>query len=757
MRAWLVGLALGHLLLAAPVAPIPLPIPPAWLMLVGSLLGLPRRARLVSGFLVGLAWGAMAIQPLLELRLPGCLDGADELIVVDVASEPRRREDGAYTFTAIIRGGPAGFCADVAGRRLRLTWYEAPEIRQDERWRLRARLRAPWAYQNPGGFDFERWLLAEGLNGTGYVVSGTRVGLSSASWRSTWLGNMRDRLEADHPEAAGVLYALVSGDGSLIGSERWQTLRDTGTIHLMVVSGLHVGLVAGMGYQLARVAARAFPLALLWLPARRAGAFGGAGAAAAYVALTGGGVPGIRAFCMSALILVALAWGRRLSPWLVWLLALALVVVGQPAVVHRQGFWFSFGAVAVLIWCFAGRSARRAGLMAAGPTLVRAQYALLLGLSPFLVMLQGQIPSSGPLANLVAVPVTSFLVIPAVLLGALLIELLPVFGEFALGFAAVLVVELMRFLEAAAVAPPMAAASQLLPASMALATALLVLSSASPPRHLVLCLGWLVWAIPPAGAVPAGEFRVITMDVGQGSAVLVDTRRRRLLFDAGPRYPSGFDLGAQVVVPTIVATGPPRLDALVISHADIDHRGGMAAVLGSVPVGEVYESRPEPGFSRCAAGQSWRWDGVEFRFLHPPVPERARAVGSNDGSCVLLIDNGRERVLLPGDIGAAVEGQLLRELDPVRVVMAAHHGSASSSSRAFVRVLEPDVVLISAGRLNRYGHPHPDVVGRFEDVGASVHVTAFHGALEWDSRRPWAVRRWRLDRQRYWAQRLETE
>ncbi len=549
-----------------------------------------------------------------------------------------------------------------------------------------------------------------------------------------------------------MLYALVSGDGSLISSAGWRMLRDTGTVHLMVVSGLHVGLVAGMGYHIARLAVRAFPLVLLWFPARRAGALAGVLAASGYVALTGGGVPGLRALCMSALILGALAWGRRLSPWLVWLVALVLVLVGQPDVVHRQGFWLSFGAVAVLIWFFAGRSVRERRLPGAAATLVRAQYALLIGLSPLLVMLQGQVPSSGPIANLVAVPVVSFLVIPAALLGALLVERVPVLGEAALTMAAVVVVELMSVLGASASLPPIFAAPRLLPVLMALATGLLMLARGGPARHLLLCLAWAIWALPPDHGVPVGEFRVLTMDVGQGSAVLVDTNNHRLLFDAGPRYPSGFDLGAQVVVPTIVATGAPRLDTLVVSHGDMDHSGGVDAVVGAVRVGEIYESRPDSGSSRCSVGRSWRWDDVDFRFLHPPTLAMAGGLGSNDASCVLLIDNGRERVLLPGDIGAAVEGQLLRALDPIDVLLAAHHGSATSSSRAFVRVVKPDVALISAGRGNRYGHPHPDVVERFEEVGARVYLTADHGALQWDSREPGTVLRWRRHTRRYWVQ-----
>lgn len=757
MRAWLIGLVLGHLALAAPIAPVPLPIAPVWLMLAGILLAVLRRGFLASGFLVGFAWGALAIEQLLALRLPGCMDGTDQVVEIELAGDPRRRADGSQTFAADITATGPGLCADVRGRRLRLTWYEGPEMRQGERWRVRVRLRTPWAFQNPGGFDFERWLLAEGLNGSGYILGGVRVGAGSPSWRSAWLSNLRDHLQAEHPAAAGVLYALVSGDGSLIAPAGWRLLRDTGTVHLMVVSGLHVGLVAAMGYQLMRLAARSFPVALLWLPARRAGALGGAVAAAAYVALTGGGVPGLRALCMAVLVLAALAWGRRFAPWSLWLVALAVVTITQPQVVHLQGLWLSFGAVAVLIWSFAGRRVRGRRPLASAATLVRAQYALLLGLSPILVVLQGQISTSGPLANLVAVPVISFLVVPAALVGTSLLELLPGIAETVLRSGSAVASALMTILQAAALLSPVPAAPHLLPAAMAMATALVVLASGGLRRHMALCLAWMIWAVPPKHGLLAGEFRVIALDVGQGSAVLVDTSRHRLLFDAGPRYPSGFDLGAQVVVPSIIATGTPRLDRLVISHADIDHSGGKEAVRARLPVHEVLESVPGPGSTRCVAGQVWSWDAVRFRILHPPPSVGVDPPESNDGSCVLLIDNGRERVLLPGDVGSAVEGQLLRELGPVRVLLAAHHGSASSSSRAFVRVLEPDVALISAGKGNRYGHPRPEVLERYVNVGASVHVTAFHGALEWDSRKPDAVRRWRGDPIRYWVQGRDAE
>jgi competence protein ComEC len=249
--------------------------------------------------------------------------------------------------------------------------------------------------------------------------------------------------------------------------------------------------------------------------------------------------------------------------------------------------------------------------------------------------------------------------------------------------------------------------------------------------------------------VPAGEFRVMALDVGQGSSIVVDTSNHRLLFDAGPRYPSGFDLGAAVVVPSIGATGARRLDVMVLSHSDLDHRGGAQSVLDALAPARVFESVPGPAAERCTAGISWRWDGVTFSFLSPSAA--IPWANDNDGSCVLEIGNARERVLLPGDISAAVERRLLREANPVRLLFAPHHGSNTSSSNAFVRILHPDVVFVSAGKANRYGHPHGAVMRRYRAIDATVQITGEAGALVWESHRPREVQSYRFDRGAYWT------
>jgi competence protein ComEC len=564
----------------------------------------------------------------------------------------------------------------IAGSRLRLAWYRSPSVQQGERWNVNVRVKPPWGYQNPGGFDFERWLLSERLQGTGYVVAGSLLEPAGTSA----VGRFRDGLDAalssSHLAVGGALYVLVSGDGSRLSSVQWELFRTTGTIYLMVVSGLHVGLVTMLGYFLVGWLVRALPPLLLWIPARRAGAVGGIAMTGCFVVFTGSGVPGVRALCMSSMAFLALMSGRRIRVFDSLLLALSVVLVLDPLVVHQKGFWLSFCAVAALAAFFTGRYQRHSGWR----SVWSPQLALFVGLTPMLAVLHGQIPVVGVIANMLAVPVMSVAITPLVLISAALFTPAPELAGFGFYLVDRAMVLLLQFLEALAgfgtlqvVAPPLLAA-------VAMCAATLLLRGTSTRNQILLWLLWLCWWLPRDAGVLEGEFRVIALDVGQGSSILVDTSKHRLLFDAGPSYPSGFDLGMAVVVPSVAATGARRLDVMVLSHADLDHRGGAQSVLGAVPVERVFESVPGPGSDRCRAGVSWIWDRVTFSFLSPLDGPQ---VGSdNDGSCVLEINNGRERVILPGDISAVVERRLLRDANVVRLLFAPHHGSNTSTSRA---------------------------------------------------------------------------
>jgi competence protein ComEC len=247
---------------------------------------------------------------------------------------------------------------------------------------------------------------------------------------------------------------------------------------------------------------------------------------------------------------------------------------------------------------------------------------------------------------------------------------------------------------------------------------------------VLLLLPLLLWQ---GDAPPTGTARFTLLDVGQGLAAVVQTRRHVLVYDTGPRYPSGFDTGEAVVVPFLREAGLRRIDTLVVSHGGNDHAGGVHSVLQAFPAGRILSSvdpgREPFGQQACRRGQHWRWDGVEFRILHPA--RDGLSGEENDHSCVLRVRAGEDSLLLTADIEAPAEQSLLRSGQPLQadILVAPHHGSKTSSSERFVAAVRPQAVLYSVGYRNRYGFPHAEVVERYRRLGASRYRTDRSGAL----------------------------
>jgi competence protein ComEC len=593
------------------------------------------------------------------------------------------------------------------------------------------------------------------VDGTGYVRSAEL--LEDAPLPA---GSFGDWLRGRGGAHTGLVLALTEGDRSGVSEALWNVLRTTGTVHLLVVSGLHVGLVCGTTFVLCAWGLR-FAALFSRLPTEPAAALLALAVGGWYVVSSGSGVPALRAWLMATAFLLLRVSGWRCGAGSVLLVALAVLLVMDPLMVHQSGAYLSFAAVAVLL-VHSGALATNRGAIAG---LVRAQLALFLGLCPVLAAQQGVVPGAGVLANLVAVPLL-MLLLPMLLVAMGCWQLAPAVASLLVSGGELILGVLLGALDVAAASPTLPAAGTLSPAiALALAAGLLLLAGCRWRLGMMLAPAWLSWLAPVGSDVPVGGFRVTALDVGQGSAVLVDTRTHRLLFDAGPAYPGGFDLGAAAVVPGIRASGPAKLDALVLSHADNDHSGGARSVLEGLSVAGVYSSflprDPVLGPAwlaggRCADGTSWQWDGVDFRFLHPDrASDGPSAVDENDRSCVLRVSNGRRTLLLAGDIGRRVERRLARRLEGLLaadVMTAPHHGSNTSSSPSWLAATRPGIVFVSAPRRSRYGHPHPAVVARYESIAARVLVTGRDGALIWESWRPERVRSLRRE-SAYWANR----
>lgn len=664
--------------------------------------------------MLGACYAGWSAQRALDDRLPVELDGRTLWLEGRVVGLPARGQRSVRFELEQPRSRRAQL-----PQRVQLSWFEGPQLLAGERWRLAVNLRQPSGLLNPHGPDREAMLLARRVGATGTVKAGERLGEAVVDWRD----GLRQRLlavEAHGREAA--LAALVLGDGAGLARQDWQVLQATGTVHLLVISGQHIGLLAGLVYGLVAGLARLgwWPHRWPWLP----WACGLAMAAAlAYGWLAGFGVPVQRACLMLAVVLLWRLRFRHLGVATPLLLALLGVLLVEPLASLLPGFWLSFAAVAVLVLCFSARL----GAWRPWQAWTRAQWVIAVGLLPVLLALGLPVSLTAPLANLLAVPWISLGVLPLALLGTVLLPM-PGVGEGMLWLAGLSLDGLFVSLALVAEQQP-AWMPEPLPVwawlLVCLGAVLVLLPRGVPLRMPGAVMLLAIWA--PREQVPHGQVEVWQLDVGQGLAVLLRTRHHSLLYDAGPARGDS-DLGESVVLPALRKLGVKKLDVMLISHGHADHAGGAAAVRRGLPVSRVLagEVTGLDEAQLCDSGERWNWDGVAFSLWHWPQGQ-----SSNERSCVLQVEANGERLLLAGDMESGAERAWLAAHDEHRIdwLQAPHHGSRTSSTELFVKATAPRGVLISRGRHNGFGHPHAQVIERYRRHGVVVHDTAVEGAL----------------------------
>lgn len=708
--------------------------------------------------LIGIGAAGAALHAGLADRLDPALAGSDLVLEGTVSGLPE--QDGRRVrFEFRPRHGTLDGVPVELPDRVRLSWYgsDTPSVQPGERWRFTVRLRAPRTFANPGGFDYAGWLLRHGIGATGYVrnepaplrlADGT---YSLDGQRAALRTRMRPVLEG--LRHGGVLLALTLGDRSGLGPDTWRTLVATGTNHLMAISGLHIGLVALLGYGLGGIAWRGSGAVHHRLPKPLLQAGFALALATTYAALAGFALPTLRALVMLFIALGALCLRRRVRPLTVLAGAAVVVLAGDPLAVLDPGFWLSFGAVAAIVLVAAGRLGRPRRVRG----WLRLQLAISLALAPILLGLFGQASVIAPLANLVAVPWVSALTVPAALGGAALVPVSPAAGAVLLALADHSLVVLWGLLDWLAGLPFAYWRAPAYPVPLlvlaAIGATLLLLPRGLPARipGLLALVPLVIWQ-PPRPL--EGGLWLDVLDVGQGLAVVVRTARHTLVYDTGPRFSVRFDTGDAVVNPFLRYHGVRRLDGLVISHGDNDHAGGAQSVRARFPPAIAWSSTPMQTAAPdrfCARGTRWTWDGVRFTFLHPG---RDGVWQGNNGSCVLRIDAAGGRVLLPGDIERHAEHHLVEAGTDLAadVVVAPHHGSSSSSTQPFVRAVDPTWVVYSAGHANQWDFPRPTVMERWRpagwartDCGGAVHVRIDpqRGVLP--------PRAWRIVNPRHWS------
>lgn len=733
-----------------------------WCLALVSVFSLPflsRRfqiVRVLIFFIIGFLWALLLAHFVLGVALPGEIQGKDILVTGVIASIPltdnrkQRFEFDIETLEFNKQKISLRSASNFNGK-VRISWYRKHnkktrnnyknkrKLKAGQRWQFWLRLKQPHGFMNSGGFDYEGWLYQKKIRATGYVRINYKKKQFAKMLDEEANGynmlilrqNLHDKLKriTSDTEYSGILIALAMGERTGITQKQWQVFRATGTSHLVAISGLHIGLLAGFIFFIIRRLWSYCGSAALSLASPRAAAVGALLIAAFYAALSGFAVPSQRALIMLTIVMFSIFKMHKVQASHVLSLALLSVLLLDPVAVLSAGFWLSFAAVAIIGLAAFGRLTIHNNWRIWG----RLQWRISLALIPLLIFLFQQASLVSPLANLLAIPVISFLVVPLVLLATSVIAVMPELAGILYSLADSTLIGLWWFLAYLADTPVsqwFGVKPTILPLFLAsLGFALLLAPKGWPAKYIGLFLIIpLIW--PKTFSPEFGEAEITLLDVGQGLSVVVQTQQHVLVFDTGPKFSQNFDTGAAVVIPFIRQKNIKKLDMLILSHKDNDHRGGLESIQQEIEIAELVSSHNEKGSSACYTGQNWFWDGVLFEMLNPD--ESVIYNKGNNASCVLRVSTGTESLLLSADIEKRAEKQLVRhnyaKLKSTYLV-APHHGSKTSSSLAFLRAVDPEYILIPVGFKNRYRMPHLSVLQRYREMHIPFFSTFKSGAI----------------------------
>ncbi|MCP4469767.1 MAG: DNA internalization-related competence protein ComEC/Rec2 [Gammaproteobacteria bacterium] len=701
------------------------------------------RYRFVFLLAAAFLWSSALLHHHLSHRLLDSFDNRSLLLSGVIADIPQLYPGRINLFLKDLRidAYPAAM-----PRLARFSWYQNKRIpRAGERWQFVVKIRQPRGMLNPAGFDYEAWQFVRAIDATGYIRESTRNRrLESASvldlnyWRSGLAANIdRDCGRCRH---LGLIKALALGFRGDIGNHSRRLLQHSGTAHLLAISGLHIGMVSLMFYVLGGYVWR-LGIYRCGLNRRTLASLCALLAALAYAALAGFSLPTLRALLMFAVVLIALQLKSKINLLQAIALALALILLADPLTVGSISLWLSFGALMVIAFM----QFRFPAKMKAWRQLLVLQVYFIALFAPVGVLIFGQLNLAGLPANLVAIPLLSFVILPVVLAACLLsalglggASLLFAIADRVLGF----LLDYLAWLIASGLQSLAVYTYPPILLLLALAVIAILLSPRLAGARGIAALILAALLLWQPARLEHGEYELIVLDIGMGTSLLLKTRHHSLVYDFGPGGHRGFNAAEAALLPAMRLDGIDAADLYIVSHVDHDHSGGLYSFLGNYPPARLLSGTPRELRAKfelphrvrsCHGYPDWRWDGVLFRFLETGAPP---GDSTNNRSCVLQV-TGYQRALLPGDIEIEQETRLVDAYGDrlaADILVAPHHGSGTSSSRPFLRRVNPSHVVFTVARNNRWDFPDALVIVRYRELGSRLYRSDRDGAVTITSR-----------------------
>lgn len=717
-------------------------LPSLWLIAILPLLFLltrfSPRFRVILLFSIGFFWALFRAGVALEHTLDSDIEKQNVFLKGVIISIPETHNDHVRFLIDIEE------MTDFKAQHLpfsgiiRLSWYQNQKTPvPGEIWQLKAKLKRPYGFMNSGGFDYEAWMLRQGIKATGYVkfdAYNKQIGTDQTYFLQKFRYKLAQQLKhsLDNP-LLGLVLALSLGDRSRLDKEQWKILTSTGTNHLVAISGLHLSLVAGFIYFLASFVWSRFYFLTQRIPAPVFASLMAFAGAFFYALLAGFALPAQRALIMIAVFLISLFSVRQTLIVNVICIAAVLVLLLDPFAIIAVDFYLSFMAVVFILYVSRFRISRHHNLT----RWIRLQCMLSIALCPILIFWFKQIPLYSVLANLVVIPLIGFLVVPLVLVALILLFPLPQLAQHLYGIIDKIneiYWAYLEFLSQQSYAVIPIAAPNLLLLILAITGMLILLMPKGLPARWLGIFFILPLLFPATQELKQGEFDFDLLDAGQGLAAVIQTREHTLIYDTGTRFSERFNIGDAVIKPYLRHKGINQISMLLISHGDNDHIGGAEIIIDSFEINKILSSvldrfDEQVKAEACYAGQKWHWDGVDFEVLHPQMDSLFKG---NNASCVLKVSSAQGSVLLTGDIEEEAEERLIEHYKDelhTGILLVPHHGSRTSSTEKFIAAVSPQYAFIPAGYRNRFGFPKQDIMRRYDALDVKTFVSYKTGEL----------------------------